>query len=176
MKKYLIPDAANPEKLAIIGASGFVPQWVVAVLPEELYEEEAEWLIVTDEEGEFGEVVKVVSIDQPLKAQILAERQAAQQAANRLTLRTQKRQFGERLIDEISLLNEQAEVDLESLESMIMDPDLMVIRELLWTGSIKSAYERMLSVQQKVETIFGEANFLEIKSKMEQFLQSIGEL
>jgi hypothetical protein len=39
---------------------------------------------VTDEEGEFGEVVKVVSIDEPLKAQILAEREAAQQASSQI--------------------------------------------------------------------------------------------
>jgi hypothetical protein len=176
MKKYLVPDAANPEKLAIIGASGFVPQGVVAVLPEELYEEEAEWLIVTDEEGEFGEVVKVVSINEPLKAQILAEREAAQQAANRLTMRTQKRQFGERLIDEISLLNEAAEVSLAGLEAMILDQDLLLIRELLWTGSIKSAHSKLIETETKCIDIFGEPNYLLIKLKMEQFLQSVGEL
>jgi hypothetical protein len=76
MKKYLVPDAANPEKLVIIGASGFIPQGVVAELPEEFYEEEAEWLVVNDEIDDFGNVRKVVIIDEAKKAQIISERQA----------------------------------------------------------------------------------------------------
>jgi hypothetical protein len=76
MKKYLVPDITNPEKLVIIGVSGFVPQGVVAELPEEFYEEEAEWLAVNDEIDDFGNVRKVVIIDEAKKAQIINERQA----------------------------------------------------------------------------------------------------
>jgi putative NADH-flavin reductase len=76
MKKYLVPDAVNPQKLAIIGASGFVPHNMIAELPEDLYEEEVEWLVVNDEIDDFGNVSKVVIIDEAKKAQIISERQA----------------------------------------------------------------------------------------------------
>jgi hypothetical protein len=76
MKKYLVPDITNREKLVIIGASGFVPQGVVAELPEEFYEEEVEWLVVNDEMDDFGNVRKVVIIDEAKKVQIISERQA----------------------------------------------------------------------------------------------------
>jgi len=91
-------------------------------------------------------------------------------------MRTRKRNFGESLIDEISLLNEAAEMSLESLEAIIIDPDLMLIRELLWTGSIKSAYAKLVELETKCVTVFGQTNYDAIKAKMEEFLQSIGEL
>ena len=173
--KYLVPETGNEQKLVIISTSGFVPANSIP-LPSEFENEEAEWLIVTNETDEFGQEQKLISVDETLKAQVLASREQAKLVSDKLTLRKQKRLFGESLIDEISLLNETAEVNLEGLEAMIMDPDLMLIRELLWTGSIKSAHTKLVELETKCTAIFGEPNYLLIKSKMEQFLQSIGEL
>jgi hypothetical protein len=176
MKKYLVPDTTNPEKLVIIGASGFVPQGVIIELPEEFYEEEAEWLVVTEEEGEFGEVVKVVSIDEQLKAQILAERQAARLAANKLEIRKQKRLFGEHMIDQISVLNEQANINEQALEVLLTDPDFTIIREHLYAGSLKSAYNKILSVEPKILMVFSQADLDAIKAKLLAKLQELGEI
>jgi len=57
-----------------------------------------------------------------------------------------------------------------------MDLDLMLIRELLWTGSIKSAHTKLVELQTKCVAIFGLQNYNLIKTKMEEFLYSIGEL
>jgi hypothetical protein len=173
--KYLVPETNNPSKFVIIEASGFVPENSIP-LPLEFYGEEDEWLVVTEVEGEFGEPKKEISVNEELKAQILAQREVAKQSSDRLAMRTQKRNFGERLIDEISLLNEDAEVSLEGLEAIIMDPDLILIRELLWTGSIKSAHAKLVELETKCVTVFGQTNYDAIKAKMEEFLQSIGEL
>jgi len=173
--KYLVPETGNPSKYIIIEASGFVPENSIP-LPLEFYGEEAEWLVVTEVEGEFGEPKKEITINEELKAQILAQREVAKQSFDKLTMRARKRNFGESLIDEISLLNEAAEMSLESLEAIIIDPDLMLIRELLWTGSIKSAHAKLVELETKCVTVFGQTNYDVIKSKMEEFLQSIGEL
>jgi len=52
--KYLVPETGNPSKYVIIEASGFVPENSIP-LPLELCDEESEWLVVTEVEGEFGE-------------------------------------------------------------------------------------------------------------------------
>jgi len=144
MSYFLILENDIPK--VIVKATGFVPQNSIP-LPLEFYDEDAEWLTVSDSQGEFGEPKKEIKINEELKAQILAQREVAKQSSDRLAMRTRKRNFGERLIDEISLLNEAAEVSLEGLEAMIMDPDLMLIRELLWTGSIKSAYAKLVGLE-----------------------------
>jgi len=74
--KYLVPETGNPSKFVIIEASGFVPENSIP-LPLELYEEESEWLVVKEVEGELGEPIKQVEINESLKTELLQKRAEA---------------------------------------------------------------------------------------------------
>ena len=80
--KYLVPETGNPSKFVTIEASGFVPENSIP-LPLELYGEEDEWLVVKEVEGEFGEPIKQVEINESLKTELLQKRAEAEALAAR---------------------------------------------------------------------------------------------
>jgi Cft2 family RNA processing exonuclease len=174
MKKYLVPDITNREKLVIIGASGFVPQGVVAELPKEFYEEEAEWLIVNDEMDDSGNVRKVVSVDELLKAEILNEREIAKAEYEKLQLRAKKRKFGESIIDMIAVINESKQINGAALDSFMVDPFFSLMREHLKAGNIKTFWQKLNAAD--VSAIYTAEEKASILNKCEAFLIEIGEV
>jgi hypothetical protein len=80
------------------------------------------------------------------------------------------------MIDQISVLNEQANINEQALEALLTDPDFTVIREHLYAGSLKSAYNKILSVEPKILTVFSQADLDNIKAKLLAKLQELGEI
>jgi hypothetical protein len=179
MQKYILGKLSNPADWQIHRISEFIPGTVLMVLPAELNEEEIEWLTVTplqvpvevsvtlpDESVHTVLNLVSASVNSTLKTEILA----ARAQAARMLVRAKNRVFGEQIIDSISLLNEDAEVDAAGLETILLDQDLTVIREMLWTGSITSAHSKLVSIEEKAKLLFGEPNYLKIKTALEQYL------
>jgi hypothetical protein len=98
------------------------------------------------------------------------------EAQRKLEIRKQKRLFGEHMIDQISVLNEQANIDELALEALLTDSDFTVIREHLYAGSLKSAYNKILSVEPKILTVFSQADLNAIKAKLLVKLQELDEI
>jgi hypothetical protein len=88
MAKYLVKDQQG--NLVKIGAVGFTPPDSI-LIPKDLEEEDQAWLKVEDiTDPETGEIQRVVTVDEELKAQVLAER--AQAEAERLAAETVRKQ------------------------------------------------------------------------------------
>jgi hypothetical protein len=98
------------------------------------------------------------------------------EAQRKLEIRRQKRLFGEHMIDQISVLNEQANINEQALEALFTDPDFTIIREHLYAGSLKSAYNKILSVEPKILMVFSQADLDAIKDKLLAKLQELGEI
>ena len=94
----------------------------------------------------------------------------------KLTTRAEKRAFGESMIDLISTINESANVNEAILEALILDQDFLVIREHLYSGSLKSAYNKILASEKKILTVFSQPNLDLVKSQLLAKLQQLGEL
>jgi hypothetical protein len=94
----------------------------------------------------------------------------------KLTTRAEKRAFGESMIDLISTINESANVNEATLEALILDQDFLVIREHLYSGSLKSAYNKILASETKILTVFSQPNLDLVKSQLLAKLQQLGEV
>lgn len=98
------------------------------------------------------------------------------EAQKKLEVRKDKRLFGEGMVDHISLINEQAAVNEAALETLLLDQDFTVIREHLYSGSLKSAYNKILAIEPKILTVFSQADLDLIKAKLLAKLQELGEM
>jgi hypothetical protein len=125
---------------------------LVEIEPEQVIEHAAEF------------TVEIVDIS----AEIAAEQKLQQ--------RKIKRAFGENMIDQISLINESANVNAQALEALILDADFMVVREHLWSGSLKSAYDKILTIEAKILTVFSQASLDNIKAQLVSKLQELNEI
>lgn len=177
--KYILGNLNDLSDLGIYDFDEFIPAKILMVLPVELYSEEIEWLTITPLETPSEVTVTLpdnreytvlnlisVAVNTELKSQILA----ARTQAARIAARAKNRAFGEQLIDNISILNEDANIDASGLEQILLDQDLTVIREMLWTGSISSAYTKLVSIEEKAILMFGAVNYAKIKLTLEQYL------
>lgn len=72
-----------------------------------------------------------------------------------LARRMQLRGYGERLIDEMSVKNAELGLSLEQLKAIMLDQDAILVRELLWTGSLESAKAVILEKRSKFEAMMG---------------------
>lgn len=122
---------------------------------------------------ELGEIIPAKEKDYQIVIEDVSAQVEQEQA---LARRKEKRAFGESMIDFISLINESASVNESTLEALILDQDFMVIREHLYSGSILSAYNKILATEVKILTVFSQDNLNLLKSKLQAKLQELGEL
>ena len=179
---------AVTEMQEVVVQEQIIEQQVVVITPAEL---DAEGNVITPEVTELQDVIvqpeiremqEVVitpetTIEHPAEFTVVIEdisAQVAQQQA--LAKRKEKRAFGESMIDQISLVNETAQVNETTLEALVLDSDFMVIREHLYSGSLLSAYNKILATEVKILTVFSQAALDELKSKLQVKLQELGEL
>jgi hypothetical protein len=147
------------------------------ILSPEVLDEDGN--IITPAIKEMQEIVvqEETTIEHPAEFEVQIEDITAEvEAQRKLEIRKQKRLFGEHMIDQISVLNEQANINEQALEALLTDPDFTVIREHLYAGSLKSAYNKILSVEQKILTMFSQADLDDIKAKLLAKLQELGEI
>lgn len=72
-----------------------------------------------------------------------------------LQKRARLRQAGERLIDGMSVKNAKLGLSLEQLKAIMLDQDAVLVRELLWTGSLESAKAVIEEKRSKFEGMMG---------------------
>jgi hypothetical protein len=135
--------------------------------------------VITPAVTEMREIVvqEEVTIEHAAEFEVQIEDITAEvEAQRKLETRRQKRLFGEHMIDQISVLNEQANINEQALEVLLTDPDFTIIREHLYAGSLKSAYNKILSVEPKILTVFSQADLDNIKAKLLAKLQELGEI
>ena len=178
---------AVTEMQEVVVQEQIIEQQVVVITPAEL---DAEGNVITPEVTELQDVIvqpeiremqEVVispetTIEHPAEFTVVIEdisAQVAQQQA--LSRRKDKRSFGESMIDYISVVNENASVNESTLEALILDPDFMVVREHLYSGSILSAYNKILSIEPKILTVFSQAALDSLKTQLLTKLQELGE-
>ncbi|MEO0271676.1 MAG: hypothetical protein ABIM30_01130 [candidate division WOR-3 bacterium] len=73
-----------------------------------------------------------------------------------LERRQRLRLAGERLIDEMSVKNNEMGLSLSQLKAIMLDEDAALVRELLWTGSLESAKAVIEEKREKFEGMMGE--------------------
>jgi len=117
MKYYVVQLESDPGKLAVIGASGFVPKNAIAQVPIDPLTgqaEEAEWLEIFYLE-ELSQ--NIVTVNRKLKRDILSARRDLKKAAEeqREVLRQKKQEFKAA----IKSLKENEVEDLESIRQAI---------------------------------------------------------
>lgn len=165
-----------------------IEQQVVVISPEVLDEQgnvvtpavtELQDVVVQEEIRQMQEVV--VSPEQTIEHQdeftIEIEDISAQVAAQqRLQQRKDKRTFGENMIDQLAVINETSNVSGAALEALVLDPDFMVVKEFLWDGSLKSAYNKILTIESKILTVFSQPALDQIKAQLLAKLQELGEI
>jgi hypothetical protein len=147
------------------------------VITPEVRDEEGN--VITPAVTEMQEIVvsPETTIEHPAEFEVQIEDVTAEvEAQRKLETRRQKRLFGEHMIDQISVLNEQANINEQALEALLTDPDFTIIREHLYAGSLKSAYNKILSVEPKILTVFSQADLDNIKAKLLAKLQELGEI
>jgi hypothetical protein len=147
------------------------------VITPEVRDEEGN--VITPAVTEMQEIVvsPETTIEHPAEFEVQIEDITAEiEAQRKLEIRKQKRLFGEHMIDQISVLNEQANINEQALEALLTDPDFTIIREHLYAGSLKSAYNKILSVEPKILTVFSQADLDDIKAKLLAKLQELGEI
>jgi hypothetical protein len=135
--------------------------------------------VITPAVTEMQEIVvsPETTIEHPAEFEVQIEDITAEiEAQRKLEIRKQKRLFGEHMIDQISVLNEQANINEQALEALFTDPDFTIIREHLYAGSLKSAYNKILSVEPKILMVFSQADLDAIKAKLLAKLQELGEI
>lgn len=130
---------------------------------------------VLDEEGNELEPEQVINHPATYTVEIV-DITAELEQKQKLTTRAEKRAFGESVIDLISTINESANVNEATLEALILDQDFLVIREHLYSGSLKSAYNKILASETKILTVFSQSNLDLVKSQLLAKLQQLGEL
>lgn len=148
----------------------------VVITPAEL---DAEGNIVTEAITEMQEVVisPETTIEHPAEFTYTIEDISTQiEAERKLIVRKDKRGFGEVVIDQLAVINETSNVSSATLEALILDPDFTVIKEFLWDGSLKSAYNKILAIEPKILTVFSQADLDLIKAKLLAKLQELGEI
>jgi hypothetical protein len=147
------------------------------VITPEVRDEEGN--VITPAVTEMQEIVvsPETRIEHPAEFEVQIEDITAEiEAQRKLEIRRQKRLFGEHMIDQISVLNEQANINEQALEALFTDPDFTIIREHLYAGSLKSAYNKILSVEPKILMVFSQADLDAIKDKLLAKLQELGEI
>jgi hypothetical protein len=147
------------------------------VITPEVRDEEGN--VITPAVTEMQEIVvsPETTIEHPAEFEVVIEDITAEiEAQKRLETRRQKRLFGEHMIDQISVLNEQANINEQALEVLLTDPDFTIIREHLYAGSLKSAYNKILSIEPKILMVFSQADLDVIKAKLLAKLQELGEI
>jgi hypothetical protein len=135
--------------------------------------------VITPAVTEIQEILvqEEVTIEHPAEFEVQIEDITAEiEAQKKLEIRKQKRLFGEHMIDQISVLNEQANINEQALEVILTDPDFTIIREHLYAGSLKSAYNKILSIEPKILMVFSQADLDAIKDKLLAKLQELGEI
>ena len=86
--------------------------------------------------------------------------------------RSSLRQRGERLIDEIAVRNSEMGLTLEQIKTIMLDEDVALIRELLWTGSLESARSVILEKRSKLESMMSSDYVDWLLSRLDELMQA----
>jgi hypothetical protein len=62
---------------------------------------------------------------------------------NATTLRRKKREFGERMVDRISAVNESKSLDLAAIDAFMTNPAMALMREHLYAGNIPTFIDKL---------------------------------
>ncbi|MDW8347254.1 MAG: hypothetical protein RML94_09880 [Bacteroidia bacterium] len=93
---------------------------------------------------------------------------AQMEEKEKLIKRIKNIDFGTRLVALIGVHNQNA--NLPQLEQILLDNDFIIIRELLYSGSIESAKAKLLAIEEKAKQVFGEGLYDKILQEINIYL------
>jgi hypothetical protein len=154
----------------IVGAKGFTPPNAI-LLPNNLLNEDAEWLEAVDVEGEFGEVTKQVQVNQVLKNSIQAQRVAEQQAAIPKQVAVAAMGFGKKVLEDFIAENISMGITQDDMSEAVLDA-MSRVEPALRTGTLYVAIKRLKEIpaESKDDKYITDARLLEAVNKLEEYL------